>query len=426
MSVSRRVFFCFSLILLAGSSVLGQAAKSPFSTFGIGESYGTSLAHNQGMGGLGLSQPQFWYLNNQNPALLVYNSFTVFQVGMIGEQLDLSDGTGSETIRGGNMNYLAIAFPVKYGKITTSIGLMPYTNVNYKLQYEDFVRDADTDLVVDTVNIQETGSGGLTQLYWSNGFKIHRNIALGIKASYIFGSVNNLFINQILGENQTSAFIPGIDENTYSKGFLLGGGFSYSKDSLLDGSYRLSIGAVYDLGGKVSAVRDVELFRLNGVTNDTIESTILDRQKGKLELPSGFGGGISFSKDRKWSVGVDYYYQDWSTLRSLNEADDDLGETWRLSAGGEFTPNYLSLNYFERVTYRAGVSQAPFFANGKKVNDFGINFGLSLPTGRSSIDLAFKTGRRGSVLENGLKENYFKIYLGVTLNDQWFIKRKFD
>ena len=51
----------------------GQAAPSPFTDFGIGEAYGNSLIHNQGAGGLGVSQPQIWFLNNQNPALLVFN-----------------------------------------------------------------------------------------------------------------------------------------------------------------------------------------------------------------------------------------------------------------------------------------------------------------------------------------------------------------
>ncbi len=45
----------------------------------------TALIHNQGMGGLGVVQPQMWYLNNINPALLVYNTMTVFEVGATGE-----------------------------------------------------------------------------------------------------------------------------------------------------------------------------------------------------------------------------------------------------------------------------------------------------------------------------------------------------
>lgn len=425
MSVSRSVFFCFSLVLLTGSSVLGQAAKSPYSTFGIGESYGNSLAPNQGMGGLGFSQPQFLHLNNQNPALLVYNTLTVFQAGLIAEQRDLSDGVNSQTLRSGNLNYLAIAFPVLFRKITTSVGLMPYTNVDYSLQYDVQVFDNNNQLI-DTTSVIEQGSGGLTQLYWSNGFRIYKGLSVGVKASYIFGSVNTLTLNEMQLENQPVPFIPGVEESTYSKGFLVGAGISYTIDSLFNGDYRLNFGAVYDLNGNIGAERDVEYFRLNGSTLDTLDREILATRKGKLELPSGFGGGISFAKDSKWSFGFDYYYQDWSTFRSLNIADDDLGETWRWSLGGEFTPDYAALNYFKRVTYRVGLSQAPFFANGKRVNDFGINFGFSLPAGQSSIDLAFKAGQRGNVQDNGLKENYIKVYFGVTLNDRWFIKRKFD
>jgi hypothetical protein len=425
MSVSRSVFFCFSLVLLTGSNVLGQAAQSPYSTFGIGESYGNALAPNQGMGGLGLSQPQFLHLNNQNPALLVYNTLTVFQAGLLAEQLDMTDGVNNQSLRSGNLNYLAIAFPVLFRKITTSIGLMPYTNVDYSLQYDLQVFD-NNDQLIDTTLVTEQGSGGLTQLYWANGFKIYKGLSVGFKASYIFGSVNTLTLNDLQINTQPIPVIAGVNESTYSKGFLLGGGISYTIDSLLNGDYRLSFGAVYDLNGNLNAERDVEYFRLNGASLDTLDNEVLSTRRGKLELPSGFGSGVSFAKDAKWSVGFDYYYKDWSTFRSLNVADDDLGSTWRWALGGEITPDYSSLNYFKRVTYRIGISQAPFFANGKKVDDFGINFGLSLPTGGSSIDLAVKAGQRGNVQENGLKENYFKVYLGVTLNDRWFIKRKFD
>ena len=85
-------------------------------------------------------------------------------------------------------------------------------------------------------------------------------------------------------------------------------------------------------------------------------------------------------------------------------------------------------NYLKRITFRTGVSyeQYPFLANGNQVKDFGINFGFSLPAGRSSMDLALKVGKRGNKAENILEESYFKLYFGITFNDQWFIKRKFD
>lgn len=64
--------------------------------------------------------------------------------------------------------------------------------------------------------------------------------------------------------------------------------------------------------------------------------------------------------------------------------------------------------------------------NGNQIKDFGINFGLSIPAGRSSIDLALTAGQRGSRSKTSLDERYFRLYFGLTFNDQWFIRRKFD
>jgi len=411
------------LVLLAGNSVFAQGTKSPYSSFGIGESYGSALVHNQGMGGLGLSQPQFWYINNQNPALLVYNSFTVFGLGLVGEQRQISSATDSETVKGGNLNYLAIAFPIKYGKITTSLGLTPYTNINYRVIYDEPIAGSQ-----DTATVAEAGNSGITQLYWSTGFKVHKDIALGIKASYLFGSLNNVYEAVIQDDEQLVPFITGINENTYAKGVTLGTGFSYSKDSLFNKNYRFSVGATYDVKGSINGDLETELYKISSINGDTLSSDIIRNQSGKLKLPTSLGAGVSYGKDRKWSVGIDYYRQNWSDFRSLNEDERGLGTSWKLTAGGEFTPDYISLSYFKRVTYRAGLSyeELPFLTDGKKVTDFGFNFGLSLPAGRSSIDLAVKSGSRGTLADNGLKEQYFKVYMGITLNDQWFIKRKFD
>jgi hypothetical protein len=132
----------------------------------------------------------------------------------------------------------------------------------------------------------------------------------------------------------------------------------------------------------------------------------------------------------KWSVATELSYQNWSNFNSVN-ADDNTGlqESWRATLGGEITPDPLALgSYLKRLTYRLGVTmeQYPFLANGNSVKDYGINFGLSLPAGRSNLNLAAKVGKRGNRNDNILEENYFKIYFGITFNDQWFIKRKFD
>src|SRR6185503_1667954 len=121
---------------------------------------------------------QLFSINNQNPALLVYNYYTSFQAGALIESRTLTSDSANQKSVGGNLNYLVIAFPVKMNKWTTSVGLMPYSNVNYKIAYTDTVINSNTPM-----SVLEQGDGGLSQLYWSNGVRINKNFTVGLKAT---------------------------------------------------------------------------------------------------------------------------------------------------------------------------------------------------------------------------------------------------
>lgn len=425
MSIKHKLIFAACCLLLAVKGY-GQAARTPFTSFGIGEPYGNALINHQGMAGVGVAQPQFWFINNQNPALLVYNSvYTGFQAGIITERRTISGDTLSETSQGGNMNYLVTAFPIKPTKWTTAVGLMPYTSVNYRLQYTDNVVNS-----TDEVSVIEEGSGGLTQLYWSNGVRITRELAVGLKTSYIFSSIVNTYKNRLLESPQPVNFVAGIEEKSYVKDFAFGTGISFSKDSLFSQNrYRLSFGAVYDFATELSATKTDRIYRTNALGDTTDVSVLPSSRKGAYSIPSSLTVGVSLSRGTRWSIGTEASYQDWSTFKDVNGRNEGMQEAWRISLGGEITPDqFATENYFKRLTYRAGVSmeQEPFLANGNAVQDLGINFGLSIPAGRSSLDFAFRYGRRGEKSENVLEETYFRIFFGITFNDQWFIKRRFD
>src|SRR5690606_29980488 len=155
-----------------------------------------------------------------------------------------SADTLSETSQGGNMNYLVTAFPIKPGRWTTSVGLMPYTTVNYVLHYTDNVVDRPEE-----VRITEECDGGLTQLYWSNGVRITRELAVGLKASYIFSSIIKSHRNQLVNSPEPMNYVAGIEEKAYVRDFTFGTGISFSKDSLFSRNrHRLSFGAVYNFG----------------------------------------------------------------------------------------------------------------------------------------------------------------------------------
>lgn len=425
----RKTYFLTPLFIIISIAALGQAASSPFSTFGIGEPYGNSLIQHQGMGGTGVSQPQFWSLNNQNPALLVFNYYyTVFQAGALLESRTISNDTLSQKSTNGNLAYLVTAFPIKPGKWTTSVGLMPFTKVNYKLSYDEDVYDND-DVLIDTMNVLERGSGGLTQFYWANGLRIHDNFSIGIKATYLFGSINTDYTNFIAVPNQPVPYPIGYNEQTYIKDFQFTGGASFSKDSIgKKQDLRFGIGMVYsfksDLGSKKIVVEQRRLASGDPITEDTLVN-----RRGIISIPSSLTVGVSLSKGVRWSAAAEFSVQDWSKFKSISEEDEGLKKSWKASLGGEITPDPLSFNnYLKRMTYRVGFSyeKTPFFVDKSQLNDLGINFGFSMPAGRSSLDWAFRIGKRGDKSENILEETYYKIYFGITFNDQWFIKRKFD
>lgn len=421
MSRLKSLFFVL-ISLFSVAEVWGQA-RSPFTTAGIGEPYGNALINTQGMAGVGVSQPQYWHMNNQNPALLVYNNLTVFQAGLLAESRTIRQDTAKEKSVGGNMNYLVTAFPVKYGKWTTGIGLMPYTTVKYKIAYIGNIVNS-----TDSTEVVEEGSGGLSQLYWSNGVRLYKGLAIGLKAAYIFGSTKNTYSNRLLRSNQPINYNSTVEDKLYVQDLSLTGGISYSIDSLFAKKrYRLSFGATTTFGSNLNSRLRTELYR-STATGGSVDNDTLAAVDGHIYIPPAFTGGISLSRGTKWSLGTEVSYQDWTAFKSINQESETLGTSWRVALGGELTPDQVSEKFLKRMVYRAGFSfeQYPYKANNKTVNDLGINFGFSLPAGRSSVDMAFRYGKRGTLSDNGLQENYFKVFFGITFNDQWFIKRRFE
>lgn len=424
MPVFKRILPILLGFLLLNLTAGAQATRTPFSAFGVGEYYGNALAHNQGMGGVGLSSPQFYFLNNQNPALLVFNTITVFEAGMVGEKRTTKNATASEKNGSGNLNYLALGMPLKRGRISSAIGLMPYTNVNYLLDYTEPIENS-----TNTVNVRSSGKGGIDQAYWSNGLAINKFFSVGVKASYLFGAIVNEHANALTTTSQPITFIPNIYERYNYSDFDFTAGFSLHFDSVFNKNYKFNIGGVYGFKTNLNTKYTARIERRNAA--GLIDSaTLVPTTKGNTVLPPTIGGGISFSKGDMISVGADVMYLDYAQFKDIKGSSEGGKAGWRYALGAEYTPNSASLsNYFQRVTYRTGVSfiEYPYLINGTTLKDFGINFGFSMPVNRiSSLDVGLKVGKRGNLQTNTIEEKYIKLYFGVTFNDQWFIKRKFD
>jgi hypothetical protein len=425
MPLCKKILPVLTSLLLGSLTAFGQAARSPFSSTGLGEQFGNALTHNQGMGGVGLSAPQYWYLNNQNPALLIFNRITTFEAGLVGETRTIKSPTLTENSGSGNLNYLALGIPIKPGKWTASISLMPYSRLNYQQQRTEVIQGDTTQ-----INVLEKGSGGINQFSFSNGVAINRKISAGFKASYLFSSVVNEYSNLLMGTQQVLLISPNIYERTFVSDFQFTPAVSIHLDSLgKRDQYRFNVGVVYDFKTNLNSkfYQRIERRNVAGLIDST---TLISNQPGYITIPSKLSVGVSLSKSYRWTVALDGTYSSYSQYRDLAGRNPYNGDAWSLAAGYEITPDAGSLgSYLKRMTYRTGVSleNSPYLANGNAVRDFGITFGLSLPVTRiSSLDLALKVGKRGDKTLNGVEESYLKLYFGMTFNDQWFIKRRFD
>jgi hypothetical protein len=419
-----RLKYLFLFFFASLQIVVAQTGNSPYSIRGIGDIQSPALIHNIGMGGVGLSQPQNLYLNTMNPALLPFNNFTVMSLGLSADVKTIHSENASTKSVGGGLNYLAFGFPVMENRWGMSLGIRPYSSVNYDYQTNGNVTGTETE-----VNYEHTGEGGISQVYFSNGFLLNKYFSVGLQVGYLFGSIINETGTSLINPELAGASNTVLYERTGYSDFSFKAGLNYNT-KVRERTF-FSAGAIYEIEGDKSARHFVSLERrtLNN-TQGSVSDTIVNNVAGRVRLPSTIGLGVSLYKTYKWTIASDVVYQNWSAFRSFNSNESELTDSYRVALGGEFTPDVNSLdNYLNRITYRMGVNyeNTPYQVNLEQLRDFGINFGVSLPVSRlSSLDLAFKLGQRGTTDNQLLRENYFRVYFGVTLKDKWFVRRKFD
>src|SRR5690606_7160380 len=129
--------------------------------------------------------------------------------------------------------------------------------------------------------------------------------------------------------------------------------------------------------------------------------------------------------------GLEGQFQDFREYQNFFGDRLDLQAAQKVALGFQVIPDYLSFdNLLMRATYRVGLEwmQTPYYLNQTNVNDIGLSLGASIPVNQlSMVNVAVKAGRRGT-LDNGLiQENYVSFTLGFSLNDNsWFYKRVFE
>ena len=180
------------------------------------------------------------------------------------------------------------------------------------------------------------------------------------------------------------------------------------------------------------------IFYTQSITNETvvdfqeIDLTSRGVNETTLQASATTKFGFGFGQNKKWFLGFQK-----NLIKSANFSNKifernnvDYKDAKQWSVGGFYIPNYASFsNYWSRVVYRFGFrsEQMSVIMNNIPLTETGISFGVGLPLGSlSNANIGIEISRRGEKDPNLIQETYVAMQIGLSLNDIWFIKRKYN
>jgi len=420
------------LTVLATSLLHAQTDNSPYSRYGLGDVLPSTNIVSRGIGGVSAAYADVITVNFQNPASYSRLKRATFDIGLEVDNRTLKEINPPRKYNSVSpiISYVQLGIPLSTKKNWgMNLGLRPVTRINYKIErLEPFGEGGDS-----TSTLFE-GNGGNYEVYIGTGITI-KNLSLGVNIGYMFGNKEYSTKRYILPVD-TAYYYPSEHTNTTNLGGLFfNGGLQYTIKVGTKDMLRLGTFGTFKKDFKANRQEIIKTFQQNATTGETDSIDLVSKvsSTGKITFPGSYGVGFMYYKGDKWLIGADFKQAKWSDYRFFGTVDS-VQNSWSINIGGQVIPNATSAkSYWGRVTYRAGFSYGRDYV--KVIDDlptWGVNIGFGFPMRPPSysyqysiINTAFEFGKRGKNT-NVISENYFKISLGLSLSDIWFIKKKYD
>ena len=415
------------------TSSKAQTENSPYSRYGLGDVVPSQNIIGRSMGGLAAAYFDYQSINFLNPASYSRLKVTTLDFGL---ELD------NRTIRALNpprkfsssspiISYVQLGVPLSTKKnVGLNFGLRPLTRINYKIERNERLAD------IDSINTLFEGNGGAYEVFAGLGAGT-KNFSVGVNVGYLFGSKNYATRITLLPDSSDVFYYQSNHERQANyNGLFINAGAQYA--GKIGKTTWLRLGAYGNLKKELKGTRDVlhETFNYNATTGALDSIDVVSNVKdvsGKVVYPAQFGAGFIIERESKWMLGADLATSKWNDYRFFGETDQ-VQDSWKLHVGGQVIPNALSpKSYWNRVAYRAGFQYGQDYI--KVDNDlpvWGVSLGAGLPMRRAQytyqmtmLNVGFEFGQRGNK-ENLVRENFFRVSVGLSLSDIWFQKRKYD
>jgi hypothetical protein len=403
--------------------------NSPYSGYGVGNLSPRSNSVMSAMGGVGYSLQNPYYINFKNPA-----SYAAFDsLSFIGDLAfhftnhNLNTQKQSQSGSFAQLDYITIGLPVL--KVwRTSAGIMPYSDVGYGIT-DTYKKDT---MIGEVYNLYK-GEGGLMLLYWGNAFKICKGFSLGMNLSYLFGNINSLSFAEYEMEH---AFNTLISDFRHLDGIQISAGIQYH--TTINEKHQIGIGTVYEKALNVwSKENHIELMYYgahspNNTYYDTVKVFIgKNALKSYVQMPHIFGGGVSYGYKEKLLIAADVTWQNWKNF-SMSNNKDSLKNNLITSLGVQYVPNAMSSKYYNKINFRAGArfSSGYIMLNQRPITEFAISIGMGLPfrtlNSRSSVNIMFEYSKLGTLKNNLILQNFYKVSFNFILQERWYQRSKIE
>ncbi|TXI33726.1 MAG: hypothetical protein E6Q58_02320 [Niabella sp.] len=442
------------LFVLIGFSVSAQD-NSPYSRYGLGNQAPTTNVANRGMGGVAAAYNDAYTVNYANPSSYAFFQTTpdpgsrkinsgrvTFNIGADGQGRTLTDQNAQAKFTSTNIlfSHVMVGAPLRknWGM---AFGLRPLTSINYKIKDIGKKFDPHSGKLIDSSNTLYEGQGGVYLGSIGTGVKFKTGksqyLSLGVNAGYMFGSKD--YNTRVSFINDSTRYANGNYENKMSiKGLYFDAGMQYHFKA--SEKIYVGLGAYGNWKQKINTSKNsvAETFvyssEAGNIPIDT--ATFISNEKGSLIYPSSVTGGFSIQKvgtennEAGWMVGVDFTKNNWNKFRIDGSGDADVRSNWQAKVGAEFRPA-AKKSYLSHTLYRVGFYTGPdyIYAKQTEIPVYGFTAGIGLPLANysmqaryqaSMINIGFEYMKRGNS-KNVLSENLYRLSLGFSLTDLWFI-----
>lgn len=393
---------------------------SPYSKYGIGLFEPNGLGRSLAMGGVGIALESGQNVNNINPASYASldSTMVLFDIGL---QLDyeyIKTHLESGGKINGNISYFSLSLSPN-NRLGLSFGIAPYSSVGYTISTNEYMTGGGQMKYLSQIS----GLGGLTRVYLGTGYRLFKNISLGVNASVLFGPKSEC---QTIMLPETNEFSINVDNSDYYVGGKLDFGFQQNIE--ISKKNILTIGAIYSTPGILRCDRTE--FACNSFTYVGIVDTLYydnDDADRYTTLPATFGVGVSYSKNKRIVLSADFNYNPLSKFKLYDKRSKMLDNSM-FNIGMEYVPKRLGRNKNLDWVFRCG---GGYETGAYKIDDYKLNsFNISAGVGFRIRSIKFNTycmykqhGTRNNLL---VLDQKIRFGLNLTYVDYWFQKYRYN